>query len=263
MNSVGQHWPEYLIEGTLLGLFMVSACTFTILLEHPASPLSRTVPEPFMRRSLIGLAMGLTAIALIYSPIGRRSGAHMNPSLTLTFLHLGKIERRDALFYIASQFVGGVAGVTLVRIVAGMLARDPSVRFAATTPGPGGLDQAFVAELLISFFLMSLVLVASNNRRLAPFTGLLCGALVASYIIVEAPFSGMSMNPARSFASAFAAENWTGLWIYFTAPPLGMLMASEVYLRSRGASRVFCAKLSHPSNGPCIFHCNHRALMEV
>ena len=221
MNSVGQHWPEYLIEGTLLGLFMVSACTFTILLEHPASPLSRTVPEPFMRRSLIGLAMGLTAIALIYSPIGRRSGAHMNPSLTLTFLHLGKIERRDALFYIASQFVGGVAGVTLVRIVAGMLARDPSVRFAATTPGPGGLEQAFVAELLISFFLMSLVLVASNNRRLAPFTGLLCGALVASYIIVEAPFSGMSMNPARSFASAFAAENWTGLWIYFTAPPLG------------------------------------------
>jgi aquaporin Z len=178
-------------------------------------------------------------------------------------LHLGKIERRDALFYIGSQFVGGVAGVTLVGIVAGMLAGDPSVRFAATTPPPGGLEKAFVAELLISFFLMSLVLVASNNRRLAPFTGLLCGALVASYIIVEAPFSGMSMNPARSFASAFAAENWTGLWIYFTAPPLGMLLASEVYLRLRGAGSVFCAKLSHPSNGRCIFHCNHRSLIEV
>jgi aquaporin Z len=263
MNTVSRHWPEYLIEGTLLGLFMVSACAFTILLEHPASPISRAIPEPFMRRLLIGVAMGLTAIALIYSPIGRRSGAHMNPSLTLTFLRLGKIERRDALFYVASQFVGGVGGVTLVAIVAGMLAGDPSVRFAATTPQPGGLEQAFVAELLISFFLMSLVLVVSNSRRLAPFTGLLCGALVASYIIVEAPLSGMSMNPARSFASALAAENWTGLWIYFTAPPLGMLMASEVYLRLRGADRVFCAKLSHPSNGGCIFHCNHHALMEV
>jgi aquaporin Z len=263
MNTVSRHWPEYLIEGTLLGLFMLSACTFAILLEHPASPIRRALPEPFMRRLFIGLAMGLTAIALIYSPIGRRSGAHMNPSLTLTFLRLGKIEGRDAFFYIASQFAGGLVGVSLVWIVAGMLAGDPSVRFAATTPRPGGLKEAFAAELLISFFLMSLVLVASNSRSLAPFTGLLCGALVAGYVIVEAPLSGMSMNPARSFASAFAAGNWIGLWIYFIAPPQGMLLASEVYVRLRGARRVYCAKLSHPATGPCIFHCNYHALMEV
>jgi len=112
MNTTSLNWPEYLIEAALLGLFMVSACLFTILLEHPASPLSQTVPAVFVRRLLIGCAMGLTAIALIYSPIGRRSGAHMNPSLTLSFLRLGKIERRDALLYVASQFVGGVSGVT-------------------------------------------------------------------------------------------------------------------------------------------------------
>jgi aquaporin Z len=263
MSDGDRHWPEYFIEGALLGLFMVSACFFTILLEHPASPVSRVIPEPFARRLLIGCAMGLTAIALIYSPIGRRSGAHMNPSLTLTFLRLGKIDRRDAGFYMASQFLGGVAGVTLVWIAAGMLAADPAVRFAVTMPGPGGFWRAFVAELLISFFLMSLVLFASNSRRIAPFTGLLCGALVAGYITFEAPLSGMSMNPARSFASAVAAGNWMGLWIYFIAPPAGMLLASEAYVRLRGAHQVFCAKLSHPMDGRCIFRCNYHALMEV
>lgn len=242
---------------------MVSACTFTILLEHPASPVHRAIPEPFTRRLLVGIAMGLTASALIYSPMGRRSGAHMNPSLTLTFLRLGKIEAHDAISYVAAQFMGGVAGVLVVRIAAGMLAGDASVRFVVTMPGSGGPGEAFAAEFVISFLLMSLVLVASNTRRIAPFTGLLSGALVASYITFEAPLSGMSMNPARSFASAFAAWDWVGLRIYFTAPPLGMLAASEVYVRLRGAHRVFCAKLSHPARGRCIFRCNYEALMEV
>ena len=260
MNNSTHHWPEYLIEGTLLGLFMISACTFTILLEHPVSPVHRAIRDPFERRSLIGLAMGLTAIALIYSPLGRRSGAHMNPSLTLTFWRLGKIKERDALFYVTAQFAGGVLGVLLVRTVAGMLAGDPSVQFALTVPEAGRHKEAFAAEAVISFFLMSLVLSASNSRKVAPFTGLLSGALVASYITFEAPISGMSMNPARSFASALAARDWMGLWIYFTAPPLGMLAASEVYVRLRGVRRVFCAKLHHSASGPCIFNCNYAAL---
>jgi aquaporin Z len=260
MNSQRVHWPEYLTESLLLGLFMISACTFTILLEHPESSLVRLLPDPFMRRALIGIAMGLTAITLIYSPLGRRSGAHMNPSLTLSYLRLGKIERRDAFFYLAAQFAGGVAGVMFVRLAAGMLASDPSVRFAVTAPGMGGQAEAFVAEFAISFVLMTLVLASSNSRRFAPFTGLFAGLLVASYITFEAPISGMSMNPARSFASALAARHWTALWIYFVAPPLGMLSASEVYARVCGAPHIFCAKLNHGRSGPCIFRCNHPAL---
>ncbi len=104
------HWPEYLIEGACLGLFMISAFTFATILEHPASPLHRAVPTPLFRRFLMGLAMGGTAIAIIYSPWGKRSGAHINPSTTLTFFRLGKIEKWDALFYVASQFLGGLVG---------------------------------------------------------------------------------------------------------------------------------------------------------
>jgi aquaporin Z len=178
----------------------------------------------------------------------------MNPALTLTYLRLGKIAPTDCAGYVVGQFAGGVAGVLLVRAAIGMAAGHPAVQFAVTAPG-AGIATAFAAELAISFLLMTVVLVATNDPRLAPYTPFLCGALVATYIAVEAPLSGMSMNPARSFASALVAGRWTGLWIYFTAPPLGMLAASEAYVRWPGARRVLCAKLDHGGVGRCIFRC--------
>src|SRR5262249_42916797 len=129
------------------------------------------------------------------------------------------------------------------------------VRFAATLPGQGEA-RAFAAEVVISFILMGVVLVATNGR-LARFTPLLAGALIASYITVEAPISGMSMNPARSFASALAAWPGTALWISSAAPPLGMLAAAQVYLAARGARGVVCAKLNHHTTRRCIFRCGY------
>jgi aquaporin Z len=80
-----------------------------------------------------------------------------------------------------------------------------------------------------------------------------------TYIVVEAPLSGMSMNPARSLGSAVAAGSWHDLWLYVVAPPLGMLLADELYTRLRGAGAVLCAKLHHPRSGPCIFACHYAA----
>src|SRR5215469_6137363 len=102
-RALTQHWPEYMIEGLCLGLFMISACTFGAMLEHPASPVRMSIPSADCRRFMAGIAMGLTAGLLIYSPLGRRSGAHMNPATTLTFFRLGKIESWDAVFYVLSQ----------------------------------------------------------------------------------------------------------------------------------------------------------------
>src|SRR5678815_2582646 len=96
-TSLTQHWPEYAIEGSGIGLFMISACSFGVLLFHPDSQVVRVIQNPVLLRVLMGLAMGTTAVALIYSPLGKRSGAHMNPSTTLTFLRLGKI--RPCLLY--------------------------------------------------------------------------------------------------------------------------------------------------------------------
>jgi len=253
---VTRHWPEYAIEAACLGLFMISACVFVTLLEHPLSPLHAAVADPTLRRVLVGVAMGLTAIGLIYSPWGQQSGAHMNPSLTLTYLRLGKIAPADAFAYVLAQFTGGFAGVLVARVALGHAVADAAVNYAATVPGRWGTGLAFLGELIISFGMMAMVLVVSNSR-LARLTGLFAGVLVATYISVEAPLSGMSMNPARTLGSAAHAAQWTALWVYFTAPPLGMLAAAEVYLRLPGAREVWCAKLHHDNDKRCIFRCQY------
>jgi aquaporin Z len=258
LENLTRHWPEYLMEAAGLGIFMLSACVFGTILEYPTSPIRQAIDDPILRRTLMGIAMGLTAIGIIYSPWGKQSGAHINPSITLTFFRLGKIAPGDALFYIIAQFIGGAAGVLLAAAVLGRWLADPSVNYVATVPGPEGTAVAFLSELVISFILMSVVLIATNTQNLARFTGLFAGILVATYITVEAPFSGMSMNPARTSASALPAQVWTALWLYFTAPPLAMLSAAEVYVRLKGAHRVICAKLHHQNNKRCIFRCGYK-----
>ena len=103
------------------------------------------------------------------------------------------------------------------------------------------------------------VLLTHHSRGIVPQTGLFAGALVATYIAIEAPLSGMSMNPARSFASALPAHLWTDFWVYLTAPFLGMLLAAECYVRFPGARRVLCAKLHHDNDTRCIFCCSYMA----
>ena len=254
------HWPEYLMESANLGAFMISACLFTVLLENPESPVRMAIGNSFARRAFMGLAMGLTAVLIILSPFGKRSGAHMNPSVTLTFFALGKIRGWDAVLYGIFQFLGGSLGVAVALLVAGAAVGHPSVRYAVTMPGSQGLAAAFAAEALISYLLMTMILTVSNSRSLARYTPFLAGLSVAVFIAFEAPLSGMSMNPARTFGSALWADVWTALWIYFFAPPLGMLLAAQVYRRRHGLHRVFCAKLHHHNDQRCIFRCNYGAL---
>lgn len=259
-DIVRKHWPEYLMEAAGLGLFMISAAVVTALLEYPHSALYHLFPDPVVRRALIGMAMGLTAIGIIYSPWGKRSGAHLNPAVTMTFFRLGKIHGMDAFFYVLAQFVGGLVGLLIAAKAIGMAIEHPTVNYVVTVPGFEGAGVAFVAEACISFGLMLVVLVVSNHPRLNAWTGVFAGALVAFYIATEAPLSGMSMNPARSFASAIPAHLWTDFWVYLTAPLLGMLLAAECYVRFPGARRVLCAKLHHANDQPCIFCCSYHGV---
>ena len=257
ISAATEHWPEYLIEAACLGLFMVSACSFTVLMQHPASAIRQMLPSEFVRRLLTGVAMGGTAIALIYSPWGKQSGAHFNPSVTLTFFRLGKIEPWDACFYVVAQFIGATMGVLFSSLIWGRAIAEQNVRYAATLPGAPGARVAFVAEMVISFVMMTMVLNISNSAHMARFTGVIAGVLVAAYITLESPLSGMSMSPARSFASAAPGGLWSSLWIYFTAPPIGMLLAAEVFVRWKGARAVICAKLHHQNDQRCIFRCGY------
>jgi aquaporin Z len=252
------HWPEYAIEAAALGTFMVSAALFATALYHPSSRLAAGISNEWLRRGLMGLAMGVTAVAIIYSPWGQRSGAHMNPAVTLTFFRLGIVARHDFVGYILAQFAGGIAGLAIVAATLRNLVSHPAIHYVVTTPGRAGAPAAFLAEGAMSFGMMLVILSVSNRPRFARFTGLCAGLVVCAYITLEAPLSGMSINPARTFGSALVAGDFAGLWIYFTAPPLGMLLAAEWYTRHAGVHRVMCAKLHHPGCGACIFGCDRR-----
>jgi aquaporin Z len=238
------------IDGLLLGGFMVSAAVSTAFFEHPASPAYALFPASTARRVFIGLAMGVTAAALIYSPPGQRSGAHMNPAVTLAFARLGKLPPEDAAGYVASQFIGAFLGLGVAAVLLGPALGANEVHFVVTQPGPLGAAAAFAAEMGISFVLMAVVLFSSSSKQWSRWTGLLAAGLVAAYIALEAPLSGMSMNPARTLGSALWAGEFRGLWLYFTAPPIGMLLAAELFVRQGGARRALCAKLFH-GTAPC------------
>jgi len=250
-GALRRHWPEYLMEAAELGLFMLSACFFGVLIEHPASPVRQALGG-FPRRALMGAAMGATAIAIIYSPWGKRSGAHFNPAVTVTFWRLGKVKPPDALAYVLAQAVGGVAGVAVAHAFLGDRLAHAAVNFVVTVPGASPA-LAFAAEVAMTFVVMSVVLGLANDERLAPLTGVFAGCLVATYITLEAPISGMSLNPARSLASAWRSGTWTAFWIYLTAPLVGMLAAAEVHRWRRGSRISHCAKLHHQNRHRCIF----------
>jgi len=256
LHALRAHWPEYLIEGWALGSFMISAGIVATAFGSQTSPISIAVADPLLRNAICGIAMGLTAVALIHSPWGKRSGAHMNPAVTLTFLRLGKTKGWDAFFYIVAQTIGGTAGVLLVAALFGRAFTDAPVSYAATMPGAGGPTLAFAAEMTISAVLMFVILALSGTQRFARWTGFAAGALVALYISFESPLSGMSMNPARTFASAAPAMQWDHFWIYVFAPLTGMLGAAQLFLAISGWRKLRCAKLLHPAGQRCI-HCGY------
>jgi aquaporin Z len=254
VRSGTREWPEYLIEAWALGCFMVAVGLIVTLLEASSSPLHRLLPDADVRRVMMAAAMGATASALIYSPWGKRSGAHMNPAVTLAFLQLGKITPRRALGYTLAQVTGGILGVYLVWTVCGELFSTPPVSFVTTVPGERGVLIAFLAELAMSALLMLAILESASRPRLAPYTGVFAGLLVFAFISFEAPLSGTSINPARSLASAVPAHQWTSFWIYILAPLLGMQLAAAFFVAGHPVDKVPCAKLCHSSTQRCI-HC--------
>jgi aquaporin Z len=137
------------MEAWGLGMFMVSAGIVTVLLEASESPIPELIPDANLRRAIVGMAMGLTAIGIIYSPWGKQSGAHINPAVTLTFLRLGKTAAWDAWFYIVFQIIGGTLGVLVVWAGFDDSFAHPPVAYVVTVPGPEGAWLAFAAETLI------------------------------------------------------------------------------------------------------------------
>jgi aquaporin Z len=258
LRALSRHWPEYGMEAAGLGVLMVALCSFATLLFHPDSPLLPVVDNAAVRRLLMGLAMGATALALVYSPWGKQSGAHFNPAVTLAFFRLQRVSGPDATWYVLAQGSGAMLGVGIMAALFGDWLSHPAIHYVATMPGPRGAALTWFAESVMSLLLMAIVLTASNSRRFARWTGVFASLLTVANVSVLVPLVGTSLNPARSLASAVPAHDWRDIWVYLTAAPVGMLMAAALYVQRHGAAAVFCAKLHHQNDRRCIF-CQTRA----
>ena len=171
----------------------------------------------------IAITFGLVVMALIYA-IGDISGAHMNPAVTITFTSARLFPLRDMIPYIISQASGAFAASLVLKFLF-----PGSVTLGATLPA-GMPMQSFVLEVLLSFILMFIIFrVATGSKEQGLFAGAAIGAVVLLEAMFAGPISGASMNPARSMAPAIISGHTEHLWIYLSAPVLGMILTLPFY----------------------------------
>lgn len=252
-----RHWPHYAAEAAGLAFFVSCGALLAVVLQHPASPIRQALwDNDLLRRGLQGIGMGLVIVAIVYSPWGRRSGAHINPAVTLAFWQLGKMRPVDAIWYVLAQAIGGLAAAMLMRLLLAPWYGHPTVNYSLTLPValPYGQRLAFGAEFIITFILMLVLLLALHSRRLKGLAGWLVGILIALYVWLETPYSGMSLNPARTVATAVAAGNYTGLWVYLLAPVLATWLATVLFLRLHHGQELSCAIVAGCAPAPRTPH---------
>ena len=243
------------MEAAELGVLMFCICLFGTLLYSDMPPIAPSALSTTAKPLLMGIAVAITTFLIIRSPFGRRTGAHFNPAITLTYFYLGRVHRWDTLYYVVSQFAGGLTGVFVAHRILGQRLSAPPVCYVITIPGEYGSFIAFFAEFVLSGLLMTVVLLASNRRLLARFSPVIVSTLIVFYYVLCPSLSGFSVNPARSFSSAIFAWIWQGIWVYFAGPCLGMLTAAVIYIRSMGSEKVYCAKVFHDLRSTCPFNC--------
>ena len=249
------------MEATELCALMLAICLFATFLYSSASPMAEAALPHLARPFLMGAGVALTTYLIIRSPFGRRTGAHFNPAITLAYFFLGRVHRWDALFYVAFQFAGSLLGVFFAHQLLGDSLATVPVCYAITTPGTYGSAAALIAEFVLSALLLGIVLFSTNHKTLVKFSPVFVSLITIFYYGLCSSLSGFSVNPARSFASAFFAQVWLGIWIYFAAPGLGMLAAAFVYARFQGRDRIYCAKVFHDTESNCPFYCRFEQLL--
>jgi aquaporin Z len=232
-------WRVYVSEIVGTALLLMAGLSLVILMFGTGTPMARLIPSEGLRRLMTGFLFGTIGASIALSPVGKESGAHINPAVTLGFRLMGKLDLRTTVGYILAQLVGAVAG-SLPLLFWGAMGK--SVNFGATVPGADfTFTTAFLGEMVTTFTMVVLLAVFLAFRKLRPFTPGIFPPLYAIMSWAEGPISGTSTNPARSFGPAIVSGQWQGWWIYWAGPLAGMLMA--VLLCSALGKRIEVAKL--------------------
>jgi glycerol uptake facilitator-like aquaporin len=238
-------WTAEAFGTTLLVFDALSAIALTMA---PAGPL-RGWPLQ-IRLLVIGLVVGGTVAVFAITPAGKRSGAHLNPAVSLFMTFRGALPVRDGLAYSAAQLIGSIIGVLAARLCWGT--RMDDVNDGLIQPGPGvGAGAVLIGETLSTVALL-LVLSWLVSKPRAKETPWVIGALIAVLISATGATSGGSFNPARNFGPHILQLNFHYFWIYMLAPIGGAVMTAAA-LRMTGAWRPRTCKLCGPAfDAPAI-----------
>jgi aquaporin Z len=242
-------WKPVTAELVGTALLVAFGVSFVIFDFGQGSPMQGWIPSAPGRRLLTGFLFGTTGALIALSPLGRLSGAHINPVVSVAFWMMGKLRARHALANVAAQCLGGLLGA-LPLLWWGAMGR--SVQFGATLPSPAfGPGLAVAGEVATTFIMVALLLAFVGHARLRRFTPALFPVLYAVMVWLEAPISGTSTNPARSLGPMVMALRWDGWWIYWLGPAAGMALAVALH-RTPWMRRfeIEIAKLYHFDHDP-------------
>ncbi len=242
--------PYYLSEaiGTFVMMLLgISAIAFNFATEFMAE----TLPAEHWRLLITGIMFAGGATLVVYSPVGRIIGAHLNPAVSLAFFLKRKIGLKDAVVFMVMQCLGSIAAAFLALFFWGNHAEQ--IKVGMTLPGAGqNILFAFLVEVFITFLLVISLFFFLHRKSIYKYTGLALGLLVAGLVFFTANISGTSLNPTRSLGPAIAAADLSSLWVYLTAPFAGSILAVLMANYISSATRPLCAKLNHQEE-PCLY----------
>ncbi len=244
----------YLAEMACTGILVFVGLSFVIMDFGKGSGVATLIHDTGLRRLITGFLFGSTGAAIAVSPIGKESGAHINPAVTLAFYLKKKISGSHAIGYVVSQLIGAILGA-LPLVLWGQV--GSSVDFGVTEPGKHyGALQAFIGETITTFALITGLFFFLSHKKIQRFTPLLFPVLYALMVYIEAPVSGTSTNPARSLGPSVLSGNWHGWWIYWLGPLAGTLFAIGIHkLPLLNRFEIAVAKIYHFDHDPYkIFH---------
>jgi aquaporin Z len=260
-RRIGENFavPPTICIAEFVGTALLVAVGLSVVILNfgSGSPVTELIPDPGLRRLMTGFLFGTTGGIIALSPLGKESGAHINPVVTLGFWLMGKIRGSHALQYVVAQLLGGIVGA-LPLIAWGQMGE--SVHYGATLPGSGyGIGAAAAGEVATTFCLIAGLFFFVRHRSLRRFTPLLFPLLYAVMVFIEAPVSGTSTNPARSLGPAVISGAWHGWWVYWIGPVLGTLLAVGIFrFTPLRKVEIEVAKLYHFEHDPHNVFSFHR-----
>lgn len=226
--SGGVHWVEWSCELVGTALLVFGGLSAVTLDFGRGSFVPSTLPSVSARLALTGTLFASCGSLIAISPLGRRSGAHLNPAVTVAFWLRGHLHRHDLLGYVLSQFAGATVGVLLLRLAwSGMAA---SVHYGLTRPRSGlGPWMAAAIEAAMTALMIFTIFMFVSSARTAKWTPLAALVVIAVLVWKGAPYTGTSLNPARSFGPALVSGDWHDYWVYVIGPLAGAGLAVAAF----------------------------------